>query len=576
MHSASNATNSFTRHSRRGIRCPVRWHLMTSVAISIAFASSARAQETTPAREASSGTEASSPASTPAGTNTDAPKKLEPTTAAVPQNAATTAKVPPPTATPPSAPAGELISLRTMYEKGILSEGEYQRALLELGGGRGVISVEKAGWVASLYGLVKSDYSYDTTESFLDNFGGMQVARPSTYAGKHGRSTFSIRDSRFGVRLRGGLDKSVKTSGLFELDFLGNSPPLGFSERYEIPEAPFFTNPTVRVRQAFIALETPVVNFLFGQTWSVLGGQPFYQPATLAIQGIPGDIYSRNPQLRISRTIDAGKLHIDLQAAALRPPSRASSYPAFQNALRVSYDGWKGIQTTGSHVTVTNPVSIHVSSDARRIVVPELSAAPTDTRYINTVSIVAAAFIPVIPAPKTGKANALSLVGSIAYTSGAAEQFTILQSGIGFPALANPTGANPAPRYPQDIDGGSVAYGLDGSLHAIRWNSYRVGAQYYLPFLDGRFFVAGNFSRMTSPNVSDFTRKPGVAADNAVTHLSSAENVYNQKTYADGTLFFDATDALRLGAAYMTIRDRYVDGIHATNHRVHFSALLGF
>src|SRR5262249_34408174 len=108
----------------------------------------------------------------------------------------------------------EVGSLRVLRDKRIITEEEYEQALRDVAGSRGLVSVEKAGWLGTLYGLVKSDFVYDTTQSFVDVPGGNSVARPGTFAGDHGRTTFSIRDSRFGFRIRGPQKGDVKVSGL--------------------------------------------------------------------------------------------------------------------------------------------------------------------------------------------------------------------------------------------------------------------------------------------------------------------------------------------------------------------------
>ncbi len=506
-----------------------------------------------------------------------------------PLNAPVVPPTSPPKTVDPKPPQGiEVASLRILRDKGILSEEEYQRALADISGSRGVVTVEKDGWTASLYGLIKSDFIYDTTSSFNENAGNQSVARPypwpnappapqSTFAGEHGRTEMSIRNSRFGLRLRGPVTGRIKALGLIELDFLGNQPAIGYTSGAETSEGAFFTNPSLRVRHAFVRIETPIVDLLFGQAWNVFGGQPFYQPATITIQGIPGSLYGRNPQARVSRTFTAGKVHVDAHLSLQRPPSRGSRYPVLQNAIRVSYDGWKGIQTSGAHTTATNPISVSLSSDIRRVTVAEFLPLPEFTQTQTMASLAAGAFIPVIPAPTSGKANALSVVGEFVYGHGAGDQYTALNSGISFPVVANTLGVNPPPRYPQDIDNGLVTYGLDGSLHVINWTSWRAGIQYYLPFLEGRFFVSSNFSRITSPNISDFTRPASTSNPNPqASYFPSASDVVRDKMYFDANAFFDVTEAVRVGIGYMNFSDRYSDGIRAVNHRFHAAALLTF
>ena len=90
-----------------------------------------------------------------------------------------------------------------------------------------------------------------------------------------------------------------------------------------------------------------MVDFLAGQYWTLYGWGPQYQPNTVEIQGVPGEIYSRTPQLRISKTLKADPVTLELAVAATRPVQRDSSTPDGQAGIRFSVDSWTGAQTTG-------------------------------------------------------------------------------------------------------------------------------------------------------------------------------------------------------------------------------------
>ena len=81
------------------------------------------------------------------------------------------------------------------------------------------------------------------------------------------------------------------------MDFLGNRPgnPPAFGEGSVV------TSPTMRVRHAMVKLQTPVVDVLAGQYWQLFGWQSGFHPNTVEIQGVPGQVYSRAPQLRLLR-----------------------------------------------------------------------------------------------------------------------------------------------------------------------------------------------------------------------------------------------------------------------------------
>src|SRR5215471_9252312 len=158
---------------------------------------------------------------------------------------------------------------------------------------------------ATLYGFVEADSIFDSTESFTDLPGHGAIARPTTYAGSHGRITTAVRNTRLGFRFKGPETQDIKSSAMIEGDFIGNQP-LGAPNPVGTPpvtENSFFTSPGYRIRHAMLKLETPVVDLLVGQYWELFGWQGLFHPNTVELQGMPGQLYSRTPQIRLSKTI---------------------------------------------------------------------------------------------------------------------------------------------------------------------------------------------------------------------------------------------------------------------------------
>src|SRR5438552_3357594 len=77
-------------------------------------------------------------------------------------------------------------------------------------------------------------------------------------------------------------------------------------------ESATFTSPSFRIRHFNVKLETPIVDVLIGQYWHLFGWQSIYHPNTVEIQGVPGQIYSRTPQIRISKTIKSAPVTLEL------------------------------------------------------------------------------------------------------------------------------------------------------------------------------------------------------------------------------------------------------------------------
>jgi hypothetical protein len=393
------------------------------------------------------------------------------------------------------------------------------------------------------------------------------VPRANTQAGENGRVQFSVRNTRLGFRLRAPEVNGVRASAVVETDFLGTQLPVANPDPAPTPvnaagtEGNFFTSPTLRARHLYLKVETPVVDFLAGQYWTLYGWGPAYQPNTVEIQGVPGEIYARTPQLRISKTIKADPITVELAVAATRPVERDSSTPDGQAGIRFSVDSFTGAQTTGSTGTQIAPFSIAATGLLRHVAVDQFSATPKTTNDLTMDAIAFDGFLPVIPASKKSKDNALSVQGEFSTGYGIADMYTGWTGGVTFPALANPTGANPAPAYAADIDNGIVTYDSKGGLHGIQWTTYLLGAQYYFPGVDGKVWISGNYSHSDSAN----THYYGAAAK-----LRLAEDWW------DANLFFDPLPSVRVGAEFADFIDVYVDGQHAVNHRGQLSGFFIF
>ena len=465
----------------------------------------------------------------------------------------------------------ELTTLRILHEKGTLTDAEYESALKEISESNGARAgdsntVVVGKFATTLYGFVEADAIYDSTESYAETAGQSQIARPGSYAGDHDRMQMSIRNSRFGVRSKAPEYHGIRASMQLEMDFLGTQlpvAPLGTaSAAYNGTEAAFFTNPTFRARHANLKVETPYVDVLFGQYWALFGWGSSYHPNTVQIQGVPGEIYNRNVQLRLSKTIKTDDITFEAAIAGVRPAQRDTAIPDGQAGLRFAYNKWTGVQTTGSTSTQIAPVSVAVTGDARNVRVPSLNAtpSPTDIKQRIGTAIAVDGFIPVIPGDKGHMGNSLSINGEFASGYGDADLYTGLGAvGAGYPSLPNPTNANPAPAYAPNIDAGIMNFDSGGGLHLVQWTSWLVGVQYYLPGLNGHVWLSGNYSRMTSGNIQEFVPTAGLA------------KVRSDLDWFDVNLFADLTPAVRLGGEYADTRDGYADGTHARNQRLQFS-----
>lgn len=398
-------------------------------------------------------------------------------------------------------------------------------------------------WDATLYGFAELDAIWDSTQGFGELAGGSLIARPDTYAGDHGQTTFTPRNSRIGFKLAAPETNGIKASAQLEMDFLGNQPP-------GISEASLYGNATFRVRHMNVKLETPYVDILAGQYWNLFGFQSLFHPNTVAIQGVPGQIYSRVQQIRIGKVIKGGAVDVEIQIAANRPAERASQTPDGVAGVKVMLPTVKAWHTAGSTGSSLDSAALGVSVIGRRFTPPEFSATPGKQVSKNGYGVSIDALIPVIPATKKTHAGALTLTGNFVYGAGLADQYSGFNGGVGNAALPNPTGATPAPTYTTVLDGGLALYSGDGTLHPIQWTSILGGAQYYI---NDMVWISANYSHMSSGNAHLF---------------GAAAKVFDTSNWADGNLMVDVTPAVRVGVEYSWFNQTYVDLKDATDHRV--------
>jgi hypothetical protein len=424
-------------------------------------------------------------------------------------------------------------------------------------------------FAGTFYGFAEFDGIWDSTQALNDAAGNAAIPHDpvmgaQNFAAHHARMQFGMRNSRFGYKLKGPGTETIKSSGQVEVDFLGNQPqgspaPAGAPA---VSENAFFTNPTMRVRHYIVRLETPYVDLMAGQYWQLFGWQTMFHPSTVEIQGVPGQVFARSPQLRLSKTIKSDDVTVDIAIAASRPPQRDSATPDGQGGLKLTLNNLKALHTMGSAATAVDGAAIGVSGVGRHFRLPNLSGSPNTTIPINGWGVSIDALIPIIPVTTGVGENALTLTGSFVDGQSIADLYTGLTGGVAF-AAPPPNAMGVAQTYPQDIDNGLAVYTADGVLHAIRWQSYMVGLQYYLP-TPNKTFLAVNYSHMSSPDITN------------ATPMASQSKVFNKSDWMDANLFVDANAAVRFGLEYAYFSQTYLDGTKGKNSRVQFSAFYIF
>lgn len=450
-------------------------------------------------------------------------------------------------------------------------------------------------WKLTIYGFAQADGMWDSTSSFNDGLNSGVIAHPLMQAGRFPRFQMTIRNSRLGFRAQTPESHGVRSTGVLEFDLFGNQPRVDSgggspglpSGTGATTEAAYFNNAALRVRHAYVRIETPFVNVLAGQTYYLLGWQNYFFGATCGFLGMPNQLFNRTAQLRLSRAFQSDSVTFELAAGAFRPAQRDSGAPDAQGGARLAFNRWKGISTPGSGGTDALAAAIGVSGMVRSFRVDPHAPLPAPRIPLIGWAAAVNVLLPIIPAKDaTDRGNALTLTGEFVIGTGHADQYTGMTAGATMPnvyplppgtpttftGMAAPQDlAGAAPQvglpYTPNIDPGLVAFDQYEILHTINWQTFVVGLQYYLP-PSGRAFVSANFSEGISNNIASLyhpitPRQPWI----------NPLGVFQHSRYIDGNFFFDITPAVRTGVSYQWLQQELTDATIVQNHRFQMTFL---
>jgi len=464
----------------------------------------------------------------------------------------------------------EWTSLRLLREKGVISDDELEAAVKDIGmvGAGDATTLVMSKFKATIFGFAEANLKYDSTQSCVEFCSNSQIQREGTYRGNHGRTIFSPRDSRFGVRIGAPAEHGVKISGLLEADFLG---PTTTTEQGQ------WSNPVLRIRHAFVKLETPVVDILLGQTWSLYGWQPNFLIASVQLPGLPGQMFERTEQLRLSKLIKGESVSAEIAVAAMRPPQQDSATPEGVAAARLIFDKWAGNHTSYMTTTAVIPASIGVSGDLRKFRIPEFAA----TQHTGHVKIgggfAVDVFLPIVPATKTNKDNALALTGEFAMGRGTSDMYT----GMGAAGTANATlpavlPATTGAAYVANFDPGLAVVDASGHIELVKWTTWAAGAEFYPAGTGGKLGMLLNYQHSESPNAKDIGAAAVVSQTTTAAQDAARARVRDHEELYEVGLFVDPTKSTRFAASGALFDDTYGDGKDTKNYSLMMSGWVFF
>jgi hypothetical protein len=404
-------------------------------------------------------------------------------------------------------------------------------------------------------------------DAFINRPTRADFQRSGTYRGNHGRTIFSARDSRLGIRIAAPEEHGIRVSGVLETDFFG---PTATSEQGT------YVNPVLRIRTSYLKLETPILDVLIGQQWTLFGWQPLFVSASVQYPGLPGETFERTPQLRLSKTIKGDAVTTEIAVAANRPPQQDSATPEGVAGLRLQFNKLLGAHTAYMAYSAIQPASVAISADVRQFRIPELLATPHSSITRTGGGVAFSAYLPIIPATKASRDNALAFNGEVSITSGMSDDY----SGIGAAGTANaaipsamPGGA--ATPYTPNFDAGLAAIDAAGHVELIKWLGYFASLEFYPAGTGGRLGMVANYGHMESSNA----RSAGTASSAAATpaaQAAAAAKIRDHEDFFEVGVFFDPTKATRLAVSGSLYNDVYGDNVAAKNYAVIMSGWLFF
>jgi hypothetical protein len=406
------------------------------------------------------------------------------------------------------------------------------------------------GWRMGFTGFAELDAIWDSTESFSETVLNQTIARPHTYAGDNPRFQITPKDSRFGFKVEAPDFGGFRTWALLEVDFFGVVPSNATQDQS-------YSYSSIRMRQYYTKLETPFLDLLVGQTNDLYGwgGAGFY-PSTPAFLGVMGEVFHRNPQVRLSEAIKTSAVDVEIAVAGVRSPTRDSGVPDIQAGARLTVNGWQGASAQGPRPAKVAPLSVGISGVGRRLSVTDFSSVPGNNQVAYGWGAVADLFLPIIPAHGQDLSNALSVTGEFSRGTGVTDLYLTLTGGVLFPSLPNPHNALPAPVYTPNIDPGIATFDANNKLQTIDWQGLMVNAHYHLPFRAGKMMsISATYSQIRSDNALKLTPSLGQYV------------TWDKGQYVDATLWWCITPAFQMALSGQTMSQTYGDGTVARNNR---------
>jgi hypothetical protein len=408
-----------------------------------------------------------------------------------------------------------------------------------------VTLVDQNNWHVGLGGFVEFDSFYDTTRSFVETVGDGPVARKGTFDGNDGRTQFSIRNTRLSLNILAPVVDEWKTRGYIETDFLGYDPSAnanGTSNTVPNSEAGFYSNPTLRIRHAYMTAEKDGYQILVGQTWTLFGWQPTYDLATVSVAPVAGTLYQRSERIGVIKSVSMSDTQSLAGGLSLqRPTQRDGRIPNVDLGVKWTIESRRSGYADPKQDIKTQPMSFGLSGTYRNFDYADSNTAVNQTTSVSAFALAANALVPII-ASNDGKdvSHTLTATGEFTVGKGYGDEFPSWTGGLSQLSTAS------TPANGVNLDPGLGGYNNQGGFELAKLRTWNTQLQYHF---EGTNFMTLGYGQLWSSNIADFTASAGASGLGKLYDRSEAKFV---------NFIHDFTAQLRLALEFDQFTTHYV------------------
>jgi len=397
-----------------------------------------------------------------------------------------------------------------------------------------------------MYGFIENDLINDSTQGLTEETDNPTISKTGTWAGDHHQTIMSVRNSRLGFDVTmPKTENGLETEGIFEFDMLGQGS--GTAQR------DIYNNPSVRIRHAYVNITDGQWNAKIGQTWSLLGWQPYYFPSEADVQPNVGQLYRRFSQIRGTNTqqMIGGDWTLETAIDAARPPELQSGLTEEQAGIRLASTKYKAASGLGSSTPL---VGLSLGASAAYIPIR------TDAGNANGSVVAFDALVPIIPS-SDGKSASNTLGLTAEYSNGRGDGgLEVAGATGGLAAFTDKTGGVGA------LDSGMASASALGNLDLIHLQTWRSNLTYIWP--GSHWANSVGYADTDVLNASDYTTAAIVTAGSQILRYQ----------YYYGNVMYMPLTWLRFALEWAQYKDTYntAVGTYARDNRIQFTTYLTF